>query len=103
FSLVTFYFRRVRRILPALLCIYFASTVLAALLMLLSDMAEFGRSLVSFVRLRSKICNCTRAALDREAAPPGLSTAVCDAARWRTQWLPCGRHHSWVHFPDRTR
>ncbi len=47
FSFVTFYFRRVRRILPALLCIYFASAALAALLMLPSDMAEFGRSLVS--------------------------------------------------------
>ena len=47
FSLVTFYFRRVRRILPALLCVYFASTALAALVMMPSDMAEFGRSLVS--------------------------------------------------------
>jgi peptidoglycan/LPS O-acetylase OafA/YrhL len=47
FSFVTFYFRRVRRILPALLCIYFVSAALAALVMLPSDMAEFGRSLVS--------------------------------------------------------
>jgi peptidoglycan/LPS O-acetylase OafA/YrhL len=47
FSFATFYFRRVRRILPALLCIYFAATALAALLMMPSDMAEFGRSLVS--------------------------------------------------------
>jgi peptidoglycan/LPS O-acetylase OafA/YrhL len=47
FSFVAFYFRRVKRILPALFCVYLASTLLAALIMLPSDMAEFGRSLVS--------------------------------------------------------
>ena len=47
FSLVTFYFRRVRRIVPALLCVYVACTLLAAVLMLPGDMAEFGRSLLS--------------------------------------------------------
>jgi peptidoglycan/LPS O-acetylase OafA/YrhL len=47
FSFVTFYFRRAKRILPALFCVYLACTVLAALIMLPSDMAEFGRSLVS--------------------------------------------------------
>jgi peptidoglycan/LPS O-acetylase OafA/YrhL len=47
FSFVTFYFRRVRRILPALLCVYVACTILAAAVMMPSDMVEFGRSLVS--------------------------------------------------------
>jgi peptidoglycan/LPS O-acetylase OafA/YrhL len=47
FSFVTFYFRRAKRILPALLFMYLACTLLAALIMLPGDMAEFGRSLVS--------------------------------------------------------
>src|SRR6476469_4954098 len=47
FSFVTFYYRRVKRILPALLLTYFVCTLLAALIMLPGDMAEFGRSLVS--------------------------------------------------------
>ena len=47
FSLATFYFRRIRRIVPALLCVYIACTLAAAVLMLPSDMAEFGRSLLS--------------------------------------------------------
>ena len=47
FTFATFYFRRIRRIVPALLCVYVACTLAAALLMLPSDMAEFARSLVS--------------------------------------------------------
>jgi len=34
FSFATFYFRRIRRIVPALLCVYVACTLAAALLML---------------------------------------------------------------------
>ncbi|MGE3702402.1 MAG: acyltransferase family protein [Hyphomicrobiaceae bacterium] len=47
FSFASFYHRRVRRIVPALLAVYVASTVLGALLMLPRDMAEYGRSLLS--------------------------------------------------------
>jgi peptidoglycan/LPS O-acetylase OafA/YrhL len=47
FTFANFYFRRIRRIVPALVCVYAACTLLAALLMLPSDMAEFGRSLRS--------------------------------------------------------
>src|SRR5262245_5930620 len=47
FAFSTFYFRRIRRIVPALLCVYAASTLLATLLMLPSDMGTFGRSLTS--------------------------------------------------------
>src|SRR5215471_17876918 len=39
FSVPAFYFRRMRRILPALLCIYLATALLAASVMLPSDMA----------------------------------------------------------------
>jgi peptidoglycan/LPS O-acetylase OafA/YrhL len=45
FSFATFYFRRIKRIVPALLCVYVGSTLLAAVLMLPSDMVEFGQSL----------------------------------------------------------
>ena len=47
FSLATFYFRRIRRILPALLCMYLVCTLLAAAFMLPGDMAEFAGSLRS--------------------------------------------------------
>src|SRR5262245_9675100 len=47
FAFSTFYFRRIRRIVPALLCVYAASTLLAALLMLPADMQTFGHSLTS--------------------------------------------------------
>jgi peptidoglycan/LPS O-acetylase OafA/YrhL len=47
FSFSAFYFRRIKRILPALACVYAASTLLASLVMLPSDMASFGRSLTS--------------------------------------------------------
>ena len=47
FSSSNFYFRRMRRIVPALLCVYTASMLLAALLMLPSDMRMFARSLTS--------------------------------------------------------
>jgi peptidoglycan/LPS O-acetylase OafA/YrhL len=45
FSFASFYFRRIKRIVPALLCVYVGSTLLAAVLMLPSDMVEFGKSL----------------------------------------------------------
>jgi peptidoglycan/LPS O-acetylase OafA/YrhL len=47
FSFATFYFRRIRRIVPALLCVYVACTLLALALMMPSDMAAFARSLAS--------------------------------------------------------
>jgi peptidoglycan/LPS O-acetylase OafA/YrhL len=47
FTFAAFYFRRIRRIVPALLCVYVGSTLLAAVLMLPSDMAEFARSLTA--------------------------------------------------------
>ena len=47
FTFADFYFRRIRRIVPALVCVYAACALLAALFMLPSDMAEFGRSLRS--------------------------------------------------------
>src|SRR5215471_6492136 len=47
FAFSTFYFRRIRRIVPALLCVYAASMLLAALLMLPGDMRTFGQSLTS--------------------------------------------------------
>jgi len=47
FTFLAFYFRRIRRILPALVCVYAARTLLASLVMLPSDMASFGRSLTS--------------------------------------------------------
>ncbi|HWB47451.1 MAG TPA: acyltransferase family protein [Hyphomicrobiaceae bacterium] len=46
-SFLTFYARRIRRIVPALLCVYAAVMVAAAVLMLPADMAEVGRSLRS--------------------------------------------------------
>jgi len=47
FTFSAFYFRRIRRILPALVCVYAVSTLLASLVMLPGDMASFGRSLTS--------------------------------------------------------
>lgn len=47
FSILHFYERRVRRIFPALLAVLFASSVLAALLLLPDQFAAFGRSLVA--------------------------------------------------------
>jgi len=47
FTFATFYFRRIKRIVPALLCVYVGSTLLAAVLMLPSDMAEFAKSLTA--------------------------------------------------------
>jgi peptidoglycan/LPS O-acetylase OafA/YrhL len=47
FSFATFYFRRIKRIVPALLCVYVASTLVAVVLMLPSDMVEFGQSLIA--------------------------------------------------------
>ena len=93
FSLATFYFRRIRRIVPALLCVYIACTLAAAVLMLPSDMAEFGRSLAElgdvrlqpfFLRpgrlfrrgIRSEASAAHLVALDRGAVLPGLAAAV---------------------------
>jgi peptidoglycan/LPS O-acetylase OafA/YrhL len=45
FSFAQFYHRRIRRIVPALVVVYLASTLAALLLMLPRDAAEFGRSL----------------------------------------------------------
>jgi peptidoglycan/LPS O-acetylase OafA/YrhL len=45
FSLLNFYQRRIKRIVPALLVVYLASSVLATLLMLPSDIRDFARTL----------------------------------------------------------
>ena len=47
FSFATFYFRRIRRIVPALLCVYLACTLAAVTLMLPGNSSAFGRSLAS--------------------------------------------------------
>jgi peptidoglycan/LPS O-acetylase OafA/YrhL len=45
FSLLSFYHRRIKRIVPALLVVYLVSAVLATLLMLPSDIRDFARTL----------------------------------------------------------
>lgn len=47
FSLVRFYEKRIRRIFPALFLVFFVSTVVACLLMLPSELDQYGRSLFS--------------------------------------------------------
>jgi peptidoglycan/LPS O-acetylase OafA/YrhL len=45
FSFLQFYYRRIKRIVPALVVVYLASAVLATLLMLPSDIREFANTL----------------------------------------------------------
>jgi peptidoglycan/LPS O-acetylase OafA/YrhL len=53
FSLAGFYERRVRRILPAVLTMTIASTLMAILIFLPSDFQEYGRSLLSVTTFSS--------------------------------------------------
>jgi peptidoglycan/LPS O-acetylase OafA/YrhL len=47
FSIANFYFKRIRRILPAYAVVMIATTVVATVLLLPSDLVDYGRSLVS--------------------------------------------------------
>jgi peptidoglycan/LPS O-acetylase OafA/YrhL len=55
FSLINFYSRRCRRILPALFLILFLSSLFAYYLMLPEQLKEFGESLISIIFLNSNI------------------------------------------------
>jgi len=55
FSLINFYERRCRRILPALFLILFLSSIFAYYLMLPEQLKEFGESLISVLCLSSNI------------------------------------------------
>lgn len=61
FSFLVFYGRRIRRIIPALLVIYLASMVAAVLVMLPSDAAELGRSVMASATFISNIFFYNRA------------------------------------------
>jgi peptidoglycan/LPS O-acetylase OafA/YrhL len=61
FSFIVFYGRRIRRIIPALLTIYLACMAAAALLMLPSDAAELGRSVMASASFVSNIFFYNRA------------------------------------------
>jgi peptidoglycan/LPS O-acetylase OafA/YrhL len=47
FSILTFYFRRVRRIVPAFAALIIAVSIAAALILLPSDLADYSRSVIS--------------------------------------------------------
>src|SRR5215831_16705882 len=49
FSILRFYERRCRRILPALFAVFLGTSLLSALLLMPPDLAAFGRSLLSSV------------------------------------------------------
>ncbi len=55
FSLINFYERRCRRILPGLFLILFLSSIFAYYLMLPEQLIEFGESLISVLCLSSNI------------------------------------------------
>ncbi len=47
FSVTNFYFKRIRRILPAFVAVMIVTTVVATMLLLPSDLVDYGRSLAS--------------------------------------------------------
>ena len=47
FSIANFYFKRIRRILPAFVAVMIATTIVATVLLLPSDLIDYGRSLAS--------------------------------------------------------
>lgn len=55
FSLVSFYERRIRRILPALFTVIFISTIAALFILLPDEMKEFGKSVVATILFASNI------------------------------------------------
>lgn len=55
FSIITFYYRRVRRIFPALFVMLFATTAAALYLLAPTDLARYGRSLVATTLFASNI------------------------------------------------
>ena len=46
FSLASFYFKRIRRIGPAFAAVMIATTIAATIILLPSDLADYGKSLV---------------------------------------------------------
>ena len=105
FSFAGFYHRRARRIVPALVVVYLASSVAALLLMLPGDVAEFGVSLrdsalfvSNFLFYRQTgyfngpsdlkpLLHTWSLSIEEQfyVAWPALFLLI---ARWRLQWLP---------------
>jgi peptidoglycan/LPS O-acetylase OafA/YrhL len=67
FSLIDFYERRARRILPALFCVMAASLPLAWFWLLPDDMTDFSRALSPFPSSHPTSCFGARAAISTQA------------------------------------